>query len=118
MGVCMVSFLSSRRRHTRLVSDWSSDVCSSDLLDRKIRELARPDVSGASRFQGYDVEDELHGHERGGCAGNGEQQEDPPAWLRRARVQTAHLFQDELARNQEGVGLHLERDQAKQGKDR
>src|SRR5438046_5389328 len=30
----MVSFLfffSSRRRHTRLVSDWSSDVCYSDL---------------------------------------------------------------------------------------
>src|SRR5262249_57978006 len=24
-------FISSRRRHTRLVSDWSSDVCSSDL---------------------------------------------------------------------------------------
>src|SRR5262249_58954347 len=23
---------SSRRRHTRLVSDWSSDVCSSDLI--------------------------------------------------------------------------------------
>src|SRR5262249_58532248 len=27
-------FFSSRRRHTRLVSDWSSDVCSSDLRDR------------------------------------------------------------------------------------
>src|SRR5438046_6377034 len=27
-------FFSSRRRHTRLVSDWSSDVCSSDLEDR------------------------------------------------------------------------------------
>src|SRR5258706_8524741 len=26
-------FISSRRRHTRLVSDWSSDVCSSDLAD-------------------------------------------------------------------------------------
>src|SRR5438093_13213678 len=26
-------FFSSRRRHTRLVSDWSSDVCSSDLGD-------------------------------------------------------------------------------------
>src|SRR5437016_10267905 len=26
-------FFSSRRRHTRLVSDWSSDVCSSDLTD-------------------------------------------------------------------------------------
>src|SRR5258706_11127496 len=24
-------FFSSRRRHTRLVSEWSSDVCSSDL---------------------------------------------------------------------------------------
>src|SRR5262249_57256229 len=29
-------FFASRRRHTRLVSDWSSDVCSSDL-----RGLAR-----------------------------------------------------------------------------
>src|SRR5262249_57881321 len=28
--LCMFVF-SSRRRHTRLVSDWSSDVCSSDL---------------------------------------------------------------------------------------
>src|SRR5258706_3127083 len=26
-------FFSSRRRHTRLVSDWSSDVCSSDLYN-------------------------------------------------------------------------------------
>ena len=28
-------FFSSRRRHTRLVRDWSSDVCSSDLLRKK-----------------------------------------------------------------------------------
>src|SRR5262245_3123764 len=28
----MVFFFSSRRRHTRCLSDWSSDVCSSDLL--------------------------------------------------------------------------------------
>src|SRR5262245_64754779 len=27
-------FFSSRRRHTRCLSDWSSDVCSSDLRDR------------------------------------------------------------------------------------
>src|SRR5574341_1023683 len=26
-----IFFFSSRRRHTRLVGDWSSDVCSSDL---------------------------------------------------------------------------------------
>src|SRR5256885_7115733 len=29
-----VFFFSSRRRHTRLQGDWSSDVCSSDLLPR------------------------------------------------------------------------------------
>src|SRR6267142_3784859 len=28
---CVVFFFSSRRRHTRLTCDWSSDVCSSDL---------------------------------------------------------------------------------------
>src|SRR5690606_39583109 len=27
-------FFSSRRRHTRFSRDWSSDVCSSDLLDQ------------------------------------------------------------------------------------
>src|SRR5256885_7931755 len=31
-GMCACSvFFSSRRRHTRLQGDWSSDVCSSDL---------------------------------------------------------------------------------------
>src|SRR5438046_5471636 len=36
-------FFSSRRRHTRLVSDWSSDVCSSDLQDwSKNRRKFRP----------------------------------------------------------------------------
>src|ERR1039457_3556095 len=30
----LVVFLSSRRRHTTLQGDWSSDVCSSDLLKR------------------------------------------------------------------------------------
>src|SRR5207237_4851371 len=31
-------FFSSRRRHTRFKCDWSSDVCSSDLLGRCARE--------------------------------------------------------------------------------
>src|SRR5699024_11413382 len=30
-------FFSSRRRHTRSKRDWSSDVCSSDLLNGKLR---------------------------------------------------------------------------------
>src|SRR5436853_3804259 len=29
-------FFSSRRRHTRCLSDWSSDVCSSDLVQRPL----------------------------------------------------------------------------------
>src|SRR5437762_5699190 len=29
----MLFFFSSRRRHTRYIGDWSSDVCSSDLLE-------------------------------------------------------------------------------------
>src|SRR5690606_40998422 len=29
-------FFSSRRRHTRFSRDWSSDVCSSDLYQRRI----------------------------------------------------------------------------------
>src|SRR5256885_11933136 len=32
MSRSSVCFFSSRRRHTRLQGDWSSDVCSSDLL--------------------------------------------------------------------------------------
>src|SRR5690606_40303532 len=31
-----VFFFSSRRRHTRFSRDWSSDVCSSDLINHKL----------------------------------------------------------------------------------
>src|SRR5690606_41205552 len=31
-NVSVIFFFSSRRRHTRFSRDWSSDVCSSDLL--------------------------------------------------------------------------------------
>src|SRR5256885_5547701 len=55
MDGCYVSlryfFFSSRRRHTRLQGDWSSDVCSSDL----IRDVLR----GELRFQGVVFSDDL-----------------------------------------------------------
>src|SRR5207245_3257106 len=38
--------LSSRRRHTRCYRDWSSDVCSSDLFQVKVRD---PGLGGAVR---------------------------------------------------------------------
>src|SRR5215467_8005688 len=48
-------FFSSRRRHTRLQGDWSSDVCSSDLVAGNrahvSRPIARPGV-GYGRYAG------------------------------------------------------------------
>src|SRR6266446_8609901 len=35
-------FFSSRRRHTRLQGDWSSDVCAADLAARPGARRARP----------------------------------------------------------------------------
>src|SRR5205814_3637335 len=37
-------FFSSRRRHTRCLSDWSSDVCSSDLRRRLAVGTTRADA--------------------------------------------------------------------------
>src|SRR5690242_20957673 len=41
-------FFSSRRRHTRLTCDWSSDVCSSDLF-AVVPHLLRKRKSGPGR---------------------------------------------------------------------
>src|SRR4030065_984092 len=40
----MLFFFSSRRRHTRFKCDWSSDVCSSDLLLVELAELTQTPV--------------------------------------------------------------------------
>src|SRR2546430_358566 len=37
-------FFSSRRRHTRFDCDWSSDVCSSDLLQEKVEGTSAKDI--------------------------------------------------------------------------
>src|SRR5262245_8665921 len=43
-------FFSSRRRHTRCLSDWSSDVCSSDLIrSKEPRRLSKSALVGTSR---------------------------------------------------------------------
>src|SRR3712207_1509341 len=50
-------FFSSRRRHTRYWRDWSSDVCSSDLVTTGVntREIARASRL-VSRLTGYAVQ--------------------------------------------------------------
>src|SRR5438477_5104129 len=52
----LVFFFSSRRRHTRLTCDWSSDVCSSDLVELlhlglRVMDAAQP---GAQRHRFVD----------------------------------------------------------------
>src|ERR1035438_1539648 len=48
----MFFFFSSRRRHTRCLSDWSSDVCSSDLDRRAFLKLAGGAALTSSLFTG------------------------------------------------------------------
>src|SRR3989454_11813779 len=55
-----VFFFSSRRRHTRLQGDWSSDVCSSDLGLRG-RDLDAEVVERAQARGGRGVEREVEG---------------------------------------------------------
>src|SRR5438034_8677898 len=43
-------FFSSRRRHTRSLCDWSSDVCSSDLWDLTTRYEDRFEVEDSDEW--------------------------------------------------------------------
>src|SRR2546430_7299237 len=39
--IASIFFFSSRRRHTRFDCDWSSDVCSSDLMHHRLAPVLR-----------------------------------------------------------------------------
>src|SRR5207302_8317843 len=41
---CLNFFFSSRRRHTRFSRDWSSDVCSSDLIARGFTPMSADEM--------------------------------------------------------------------------
>src|SRR6266480_6510587 len=45
-------FFSSRRRHTRLTCDWSSDVCSSDLAPMQTQRNRAPRRKAVPRHRG------------------------------------------------------------------
>src|SRR5690625_7654083 len=49
----MSVFLSSRRRHTRWPRDWSSDVCSSDLVNAQMRYQLGPKLGVTGAFGMY-----------------------------------------------------------------
>src|SRR6266511_3134445 len=44
-------FFSSRRRHTRFSRDWSSDVCSSDLAPKLMRQWPAPPNTHTHKVQ-------------------------------------------------------------------
>src|SRR5258706_2307639 len=53
MPIRCLFFFSSRRRHTRLVSDWSSDVCSSDLMFAVLaHDFAKPQTTHVAERDG------------------------------------------------------------------
>src|SRR5699024_11815682 len=58
-------FFSSRRRHTRSKRDWSSDVCSSDLLGLAGETGQVVDLVKAYTFKGKDLDKEKLVHELG-----------------------------------------------------
>src|SRR2546430_5897020 len=51
MSLVVVFFFSSRRRHTRFDCDWSSDVCSSDLVGRDVEGWVAYDRSRTAAGQ-------------------------------------------------------------------
>src|SRR6266496_6617907 len=56
-------FFSSRRRHTRSLRDWSSDVCSSDLKWCLLPENTYPSLSNcmfSTHFQRNNIHDRVH----------------------------------------------------------
>src|SRR5689334_25147823 len=56
---------SSRRRHTRWNCDWSSDVCSSDLLGERSRNAARGRRGGGTFLECLlQLGDQNFGHRR------------------------------------------------------
>src|SRR5207237_2383314 len=50
LALLLYFFFSSRRRHTRFKCEWSSDVCSSDLVE--LRVLPQPHLAGAGAGRG------------------------------------------------------------------
>src|SRR5699024_11328418 len=52
-------FFSSRRRHTRSKRDWSSDVCSSDLVEVGLAQPPLEEGAGVHPRRGMALEEDL-----------------------------------------------------------
>src|SRR5438034_783804 len=94
-----VFFFSSRRRHTRSLCDWSSDVCSSDLTAREIDLWVKERLYELRVFAGsYEVSENL---DRTPRAGGERARERLTGYLRSVRERFAD-YQELLVVNPEG----------------
>src|SRR2546430_4108296 len=60
---CLLFFFSSRRRHTRFDCDWSSDVCSSDLI-QEFRAQIQARITDPSQLNAAKAEKDRMTRER------------------------------------------------------
>src|SRR2546421_5046253 len=63
----LIFFFSSRRRHTRSDRDWSSDVCSSDLLRLRTDDRRREGRQLTGEAGGGGIDDQVEGRVRQLC---------------------------------------------------
>src|SRR6266446_7409548 len=81
VDIYLIFFFSSRRRHTRLQGDWSSDVCSSDLERAEKREhggIERPLVEAVLDPEADDEAGERDARERYRRRGEGGREQAVP----------------------------------------
>src|SRR5205807_2721511 len=94
-------FFSSRRRHTRLQGDWSSDVCSSDLIDVV--------VEAAQGRSEHSTDDAQRNHQQNG-EGN------RPAFVERGEAEENHENRNRVQRRRLRAGRSEERRVGKEGR--
>ena len=112
-----VFFFSSRRRHTRLRRDWSSDVCSSDLSLVILQfivtegEVVHGALTGGQTAQGAEqtIDDVLRGFHIAGDHGGGELR------VQHAIIGNNHLDGFQAARIERNVVLHQRAEDVQHG---
>src|SRR3546814_13808432 len=93
-------FFKQKTAYEMRISDWSSDVCSSDLLRKRLNEVAAIDFFGAHGRQAAQAaitEADRRSHQHPDVSGPGAPELTPAALKRRAWVTRRHVHVDRIA---------------------